>query len=263
MSKPIVYEHPLSPYVQKVKIALLEKGVPFEVSGMQAQGADLEVFLARNPRAEVPLFVDGDVAVFDSSIILQYIEDAWPEPPLLPDGPAERARVRMLEEAMDTHFEANTWGLGEVRVFGRGAGTVSEGLDRFACDEIATWFRWLEAELAPREWFNGSSFGWGDLCVAPFVNGATRFDLRPRAGSALEGWLRRVNERASVGAVTKAARAAELEPQAMKTAIASGFKREYRDHRLEWMVRAGGLRVVEEGMAAGNLRFAKPFEPRR
>ncbi len=263
MTDVVVYEHPLSPYVQKVKIALLEKGVSFRVVGPGAPPEEMQGgFGPQNPRLEVPLFLHGDTAVFDSSIILEYIEDAWPEPSLLPRAPADRARIRMIEEAMDTHFEANTWGLGEVRVFGRGGSERGPRLGRFACDEIAAWYRWLDAELGSLEWFNGSSFGWGDLCVVPFVNGAARFDLHPDPNTGLARWLTRINARTTVDEVTQAAKAAELDPQTMKEAVAHGFKREYRDHRLEWMVRAGGLQVVADGMAADNLRFATPFPPR-
>ena len=112
-----LYDHPLSPYAQKVKIALREKGQPFETltpGGLGAGGAAGE-FLEANPRAEVPALVDGEVMIFDSTIILEYLEDRWPTPALLPGAPAERARVRMLEEAMDTHFEAINWGLSEIR----------------------------------------------------------------------------------------------------------------------------------------------------
>ena len=66
--------------------------------------------------------MDGDAAIFDSTIILEYIEDRWPPPPLLPASPAERARVRMIEEVMDTHFEAINWAMGEINWFGAGRG---------------------------------------------------------------------------------------------------------------------------------------------
>ena len=82
----IVYEHPLSPYAQKVKIALDEKGVAHETKMPVAIGTgqpDLE-FLKANPRGEVPALIDGEVSLFDSTIILEYIEDKWPHPPLLP-----------------------------------------------------------------------------------------------------------------------------------------------------------------------------------
>ena len=80
----IVYDHPLSPYAQKVKIALLEKGVAFEAPLPEAIGIGGAAgdFVTTNPRAEVPALIDGDVRVFDSTIILEYIEDRWPTPAL-------------------------------------------------------------------------------------------------------------------------------------------------------------------------------------
>src|SRR5205823_1292468 len=79
--------------------------------------ADLGQFRALNPRLEVPTLVDGDTAVFDSTVILEYIEDRWPTPPLLPAPPAERARVRMLEDVCDTYYEAINWACFEINVF--------------------------------------------------------------------------------------------------------------------------------------------------
>jgi glutathione S-transferase/RNA polymerase-associated protein len=78
-----LFDHPLSPYAQKVRIALREKGVPFEVAlpgGLGAGGA-AGAFTEANPRAEVPALIEGDVRVFDSTIILEYIEDRFPSPP--------------------------------------------------------------------------------------------------------------------------------------------------------------------------------------
>src|SRR5947199_303300 len=90
----LVYEHPLSPYAQKVKIALAEKGVAFECRLPDFMSGRDDAFAAANPRLEVPALVDGDTRVFDSTIILEYIEDRWPTPPLLPAAPAERGRGR-------------------------------------------------------------------------------------------------------------------------------------------------------------------------
>ena len=94
-----VYEHPLSPYAQKVKIALDEKGVPYETKMPVAIGSgqpDRE-FLKANPRGEVPALIDGETMIFDSTIILEYIEDKWPTPALLPKSPADRADARTIE----------------------------------------------------------------------------------------------------------------------------------------------------------------------
>src|SRR2546425_12877279 len=115
----LVYEHPLSPYAQKVKIALAEKGVAFECRLPDFMGGRDDAFAPATPRLEVPALVDGDTRVFDSTIILEYIEDRWPTPPLLPVAPAERARVRMLEELCDTYVEPISWAAMEIRVFKR------------------------------------------------------------------------------------------------------------------------------------------------
>jgi glutathione S-transferase/RNA polymerase-associated protein len=125
-----LYEHPLSPYAQKVKMALREKGVAFDLKTPAGFGAGSPApdFAKANPRAEVPVLIDGDATVFDSTIILEYLEDRWPTPPLLPATPADRARVRMIEEVMDTHFEAINWGLLEIIWFRRATGELAETL---------------------------------------------------------------------------------------------------------------------------------------
>jgi glutathione S-transferase len=262
-----VYDHPLSPYGQKVKIALLEKGVPFEaiMPGNIGSGAAGGEFARVSPRGEVPALIDGDVAVFDSTIILEYIEDRWPAPALLPAIAAERARVRMLEDAMDTHFEAITWGLSEIRHFGRASGTQARSMLDRGGEQIMAWYGWLEAQLDGRAWFNGEAFGWGDLSVVPFVNGAVGFGHAPPEGSPLADWLSRANERDSVTACRTAAAAVGFDSEAVsldavRSAMEQGsFKREYRDHRLEWMIKSGGLTVVEEGLRKQNIRFIEPF----
>jgi glutathione S-transferase len=262
-----VYDHPLSPYGQKVKIALQEKGVPFEaiMPGNIGSGATGGEFARVSPRGEVPTLIDGDTAVFDSTIILEYIEERWPEPSLLPQGAAERARVRMLEDAMDTHFEAITWGLSEIRNFGRASGALAESMVARGGEQILAWYSWLETQLGERAWFNGGDFGWGDLAVVPFVNGAVGFGFQPPAGTALAAWLARANERDSVAVCRRAAAAVGFDSEAVsldavRSAMEQGlFKREYRDHRLEWMIKSGGLFVVEEGMRKQNIRFIEPF----
>src|SRR5215212_10903245 len=107
-----LYEHPLSAYAMKVKIALLEKGLEFQpiVPDGLPNGTAAGAFVEASPRAEIPALVDGDVRVFDSTIILEYLEDKWPTPALLPSSPIERARARMLEEICDTQYEAVNWG---------------------------------------------------------------------------------------------------------------------------------------------------------
>ncbi|MBT9471197.1 MAG: glutathione S-transferase family protein [Pseudomonadota bacterium] len=258
-----LYDHPLSPYAQKVKIALREKGQPFETltpGGLGAGGAQGE-FIRANPRAEVPALVDGEVMIFDSTIILEYLEDCWPSPALLPASPAERARVRMLEEAMDTHFEAINWGLSEIRWFRRAEGELERTLLARAASQTRRWFGWLESQLESRPWFNGETFGWGDLAVVPYLNGSVGHGFPPEKGSRLADWLARTNERPSVVETAASARASVM-PNVAELVRQGLFKREYRDHRLEWMIKSGGAQVVIDGLARDNIRFSPDFGPR-
>lgn len=262
----IVYDHPLSPYSQKVKIALLEKGIPFEAPMPDGIGAGSSItdFLNASPRGEVPALIEGDdVRIFDSTVILEYIEDRWPTPALLPPDPLDRARVRMLEDAMDSHFEAINWGIQEIRFFGRASGELAETIEAAAAKQISGWYEWLTEQLGDKDWFNGAEFGWGDLCVVPHLNGSRWFGFEP-VGPLL-AWLERVNDRASVASVREAAQEVRFDGpnsdiDALKAAVAAGaFKREYRDHRLEWMIKSGGFEVVQEGLAKDNIRFIDVF----
>jgi len=256
-----LFEHPLSPYAQKNKIALREKAVNFEAVTPDAFGSGhtAGVFAAANPRGEVPALIDGDVAVFDSTIIQDYIEEKWPTPALLPATPAARARARMIEEVMDTQYEAITWGLMEVLFWGRAPGAAGEALVARAHTQLGGLHDWLTAQLGDADWLNGDSFGWGDVAAIPFVLGAGVYGAGPAADSALGRWVARCLARASVAQTAAEAQAAATmmaDTGILKSALASGaFKREYRDHRLEWMLRSGGIDVLQAGLAAGNIRF--------
>ena len=255
-----LYEHPLSPYAQKVKIALREKELGFELKvpgGIGAGGASGE-FTAANPRAEVPLLIDGDAHIFDSTIILEYIEDKWPTPPMLPQTPLERARVRMIEDVCDTHYEAINWGLGEISWFRRAEGELGETLRERAAEQTEKLQAWLGRQLGRSDWFNGSSFGWGDLSVVPHVNASIGFGNGPDESSALGRWLARARTRESVALTVKEAAASIAGMEVVAGILDQGlFKREYRDHRLEWMVKSGGIDVVLKGIERQNIRFTE------
>jgi glutathione S-transferase len=257
-----IYEHPLSPYAQKVKIALREKGVAFELAlpgGLGAGGAAGE-FARANPRAEVPVLIDGESEIFDSTIILEYIEDRWPTPALLPPTPAARAQARMIEEVMDTHFEAINWGLGEIGWFQRATGDLAQTLRDNAARQTQGYFAWLQGKLGDAQWFNGESFGWADLSVVPYVASSISMGNRPAEDSTLSDWFNRAMERPAVSQTVGEARAFDRGASNVAELVAKGlFKREYRDHRLEWMIKSGGLEVVLKGLEANNIRFTETF----
>lgn len=256
-----LFEHPLSPYAQKVKIALYEKGVPFEAKIPNLFGETEQPFLDSSPRREVPSLIDGDFTVFDSTIILEYVEDRWPTPPLLPATAQDRARVRMLEEICDTYYEAINWGMAEILVFGRAQGELAQQITTRAARQTAGMHRWLERALGEREFFNGTAFGWGDLSVYPYVAASGTWGFGAPAGSKLAAWLERVAARDSARRCAEAVATVMASFQNLGPLVESGaFVREYRDHRLEWMIRSGGLDVVREGLAKSNIRFHVELE---
>ena len=260
----ILYEHPLSPYAQKVKIALREKNLPFELllpDGLGSGAGFSTDFAQASPRIEVPALVDGAARVFDSTIILEYIEDKWPNPPLLPRDPAARARARMIEDVMDTHYEAINWGLIEIRFMGRMTNELAAHLRAQAAVQTAAWRRWLNIELGSAPWFGGESFGWADLAVVPYINCSVSFGLPPEPGSPLAAWLTRVNARPTVALTAQEASDSIASLEGLDDLVRQGlFKREYRDYRLEWMIKSGGMQVVLDGIAKDNIRFSPDFD---
>ena len=257
----LLYEHPLSSYAQKVKIALREKAVAFETELPESFGTGRAdgPFAAANPRTEVPVFIDGATRIFESTIIMEYVEERWPDPPLLPREPEARALARMTEEVCDTQYEAVNWGFGEVLWFRRATGPLADALKAQAARQTRVLQAWLAGRLGEAAWFGGAAFGWADAAAAPMVNRSVHYGLGPPPGSPLARWHQRVQERPSI-AVTFA----EFDAAAARMAEAAdlyttgGRRREYRDHRLEWMVKSGGIEVVLAGLRDGNIRFSWP-----
>jgi glutathione S-transferase len=97
-----LYSAPLSLFSRKVEIALAEKGlrhervmVPFNQSqGYSPKHPDV---LAANPKGQVPVLIDEGLTLYDSTLILEYLEDAYPQPALYPAAPAARARCRLFD----------------------------------------------------------------------------------------------------------------------------------------------------------------------
>jgi glutathione S-transferase len=91
-----------SPFARKVRIALLEKALPFEIEAVDL-AARTPAFLSVSPLGKIPAFVDEDgTAVFDSTVIVEYLDDRYPEPSLLGATWAERLLNRALDELGDT-----------------------------------------------------------------------------------------------------------------------------------------------------------------
>jgi glutathione S-transferase len=100
-----LYDNPFSPFARKVRMVLHHKEVAFESVDALAL-REHERLLEVNPRAEVPVLVDGGLTVVDSADIAAYLEDRFPNPPLLPSSPEGRAEARRWQRMADTVFDA-------------------------------------------------------------------------------------------------------------------------------------------------------------
>jgi glutathione S-transferase len=112
---------PVSNYYNKVKIALLEKGVPFEEEYV-ALRADV-ARLADSPARKIPFLDIGEGVISESQAIVEYLEDAYPNPGLMPSSAFERARVRELISVIELYIELPARRLYKEAFFG---GKVSE-----------------------------------------------------------------------------------------------------------------------------------------
>ena len=103
-----LYEAPISPYVQKVKMVLFEKRLEFETETLDllAQEQHTPEYLKLNPFHRVPLLRDGSAVLFESTAIGEYLEEKYPSPPLLPHDVVLRAEARAWEDVSDTYFGA-------------------------------------------------------------------------------------------------------------------------------------------------------------
>ncbi|HEX8668709.1 MAG TPA: glutathione S-transferase family protein [Allosphingosinicella sp.] len=166
----------VSPYVRKVLACVLLKGLDYEIDPITAFFGNDE-FERLSPLRRIPVLVDGEVALSDSSVICAYLDERYPEPPLLPAGIADRARARWLEEYADTRLgDVFIWGLfyqkfvhpliwGEPGDEARIEKTLREDLPRE--------MRYLEAELPEEGFLFGEEIGLADIAVATFFrNGA-------------------------------------------------------------------------------------------
>lgn len=254
----VLFDVALSPYAQKVKIALREKNLPFEIRITDLGAPDAE-FLGISPRQEVPALKDGDQTIVDSTIILDYLEDKWPQPAFQPAAAAGRARARIIEEVCDTQFEAVNWAVTEVGFFKRASGDAAAAIFKNAAAQAGGLVRWLEARLGGAEWFGGARFDRADAAVFPHLNNAVLMKIGPAPGSPLERWRARCLERGSVRQMVAEAKAGMGRMKQLGEAVLSGkVRRQYRDHRLEWLMANGGAEIVAQGMQNGTIRFSEP-----
>lgn len=190
----------LSNYYNKVKLALLEKGIPFTEERVATGSAD-EAVLAATPLGKVPFIRTEHGTLCESQVILDYLEAAYPQPPLLPADPFAAAKVRELIVFIDLHLELVARELYGQAFFGGSASESTQARVRKTLVKNIAGFRRL-AKFAP--YVAGGSFSMAD-CAAwaslPLVALSTKLvlgeDLLAAGGVDWKGYAKLVGERPS------------------------------------------------------------------
>ncbi len=202
---------PVSPYVRKVLAACAVKGVEVELDPISPMAGN-DDFERISPLRRVPVWIEGDLVLCDSSIIVQYIEETRPGPSLWPIDPAERAKARWFEEFADTRlFDVLGWRLFyqialKPRFFGTEAD--AEVVEKARDVEAPQIFDYLEARM-PETGFLFGELTMADLSLAPaFANArAVQVEVDPAHWPRLAAWLERMEAETPLGPLNKLARA--------------------------------------------------------
>jgi maleylacetoacetate isomerase len=173
-----LYTYFRSSAAYRVRIALALKGLPYESLPVNLikGGQDEAAFRAVNPQGRVPVLdVDGDVLT-QSPAILEYLEECYPDPPLLPTGPLARARVRAACAiiACDVHPLNN---IGALRYLKRRMGQDQASIDAWCTHWIREGFSALEDLLQPGPFAFGSHPTLADVYLVPQVYNARRLNV--------------------------------------------------------------------------------------
>jgi glutathione S-transferase len=182
-----LYDADRCPYCARVRIVLAEKGLPYETVVVDLDDRPAWIY-EKNPLGKVPVLEEEDFVLPESIVIMEYLEERYPEPPLWPADPAERAAGRLLVERFDELSRP-------YYALRRGEESARERLD----EELAL----LDSLLAGRPFLTGREFGLADAAFLPWILRAeTMLGVDLDAHTALAEWVARADERPSVAAET-------------------------------------------------------------
>jgi RNA polymerase-associated protein len=182
----ILYDAARCPFCARVRIVLAEKGVPYET--VEIDLADRPAWLyEKNPRGKVPVLEEDDVIVPESSVIMEYLEERYPEPALLPADPADRAAARLWIWDFDRRLGDDYYAAR------RGA----DGADELLAGRLAALDMWLEGH----RYLAGAAYSLADIAYVPWLLRAQQLlgvDLAPF--EALSRWVDELVTRSAVAA---------------------------------------------------------------
>jgi glutathione S-transferase len=185
----------LSPYVRKVLVCLELKGIAYVVDHMVPFFGD-DRFSKLSPLRRIPVLVDGDLVLTDSTVICEYLEDLNPDPALYPKDVRDRARARWLEEFADTRMgDVFIWRYFNqiaIRTSVWGEKGDKALVEKTLSEDIPAVLDYLEAE-APAEGFRFGAVSIADIAPACFVRTAAfvRFQIDAARWPRTASWMGR------------------------------------------------------------------------
>jgi glutathione S-transferase/RNA polymerase-associated protein len=247
-----LFDDVFSPYARKVRIALYEKDVPFE-RVRALHDCNRTDFVDVNPRAEVPALVDGDVSLYDSTIICEYLEDRHPKPPLYPADPGLRAKCRLVEDLADTQLDAAMYAVSVVE-FGRRESHPA--MHDAASRDMQRLYDELDRLLGDADFFC-RSYSIADIALVPhlgaaaFLGFAIDADRHPR----LQAWLDRVQQRPALVKDNADVFETLTRLQTEQRQAFDPYRVQWRSDRLEWVIKNGFASWFAEEMREGRAFF--------
>jgi glutathione S-transferase len=178
-----LYDAGRCPYCARVRIALAEKGIEYETVEIDLDDRPAWIY-EKNPLGRVPVLEEDTFVLAESAVIDEYLDDRYPDPPLWPADPAERALGRLLVFRFD-ELSKPYYGLR------RGEDGARERLDV----ALAA----LDAVLQAQEFLSGREFGLADIAYAPWILRARdRMAVDVARFPALAEWVGRLEQRPSI-----------------------------------------------------------------
>jgi glutathione S-transferase len=251
-----LFDDVFSPYARKVRIALLEKGVPF--SRVRALHGDCNRtdFLDVNPRAEVPALLDDGFALYDSTVICEYLEERHPTPALCPREPRARARCRLVEDLADTQLDAALYAVAVVEL---GRSESHPAMHAAAGRDVQRLYDELERTLAGGTHLCGE-YSVADIAVYPHVMAAAflGFPVDPARQPGLGAWLGRMAERPAVARDDADVAETMTRLRQEGRQAFDPWRVQWRSDRLEWVMKNGFADWFHGEMEAGRVFFPLP-----
>ena len=196
-----LYDFASSPNCQRVKVVLAEKKLPFEAIPIDLRKGDQKKpdFLKLNPHGKVPVIIDGETVLFESCIINEYLEEKYPEPPLMPKDHAKRAKVRILIDYGLNHFDSPYQKLRQELMKEekeRNSQTIES-----AKKDLKNLLQRFEREIGDQPYLAGD-FSLVDAALVPRFLRMEGFGILPDPSLPRLGqWLKRMKDRPSVRAI--------------------------------------------------------------